>query len=109
MAFLKKTFKTFLNDEDGLTITDYLCILITLLYLILVIVTMIFSLCHPKGMFEIRYNALRDLLGILDDPVKILLTAYFINGFAGVVKGNYNSNTQTTDETISTNDKNVTQ
>lgn len=79
---------TFLNDADGITITDYICIIITAIYIILMLVCIGFSLMHSANMYEIRFESLKDLLGILDDPVKILLTAYFINGFTTVLKGN---------------------
>lgn len=93
---IKKKCNNFLNDNDGMSITDYICVIITAIYLILMITSVIFVLMYDDmTSFELRFSKLESLLGILDDPIKLLLTAYFVNDVAHTIKGG-NDNGSTT-------------
>lgn len=76
-----KKIKSFLTDTDGVSITDYLCLIFTLIYLIIMVGGVFFTMFYGDlGDFEIRFNSLIRLLDILDDPIKILLAVYFVDG-----------------------------
>ena len=79
-----KNIKSFLTDDDGISITDYICLVITFIYLLIMVASVIYTLCwQDLNDFELRFSKLQTLLDILDDPLKIILTSYFVNGITG--------------------------
>ena len=100
---MKINLKGFWNDEDGLSMKDYIAIVLMTLYIGLILGTIIFVIIYQTSTtYESTLNKLMSLIALVDDPIKIIITAYFVTNLAG----NISVNTNKTETNSSSNSKN---
>lgn len=105
---MKLSFNGFWNDEDGLSIKEYITIVVMTIYIGLLLGTIVYSLIYQNSEnYQTTFNNLMTIISVVDDPIKIIITAYFVTNLAGSLSvsttSNSNSNTTNKSDIVNTN------